>query len=146
MKVRDEAKWQATLDANPAPSHGEDPKDWPDDMSQDDLGRGYGYTAVLFARRWAEEMERRLSGTALGVGDVAAAAERKVDRELGRWGITGFQYGMAVGLLSVCWERGEELRRWHNLRTQVDDEGQRANDSGGVLNPALLRIRGGGNG
>jgi len=33
-----------------------------------------------------------------------------------------------------------ELRQWHNLKTQIKDEGEKANASGGVLNPALLTI------
>jgi hypothetical protein len=38
------------------------------------------------------------------------------------------------------YELDEELRRWHNLRTQIGDEGEKANEDGGVLNPALLRV------
>jgi len=49
-------------------------------------------------------------------------------------------YGCAVVILSKCWEHGEALRRWHNKDTQIGDEGDRANESGGVLNPALLSI------
>lgn len=45
---------------------------------------------------------------------------------------------MAVVVLTKCWSRGEELRRWHNLDTQIGNEGEKANASGGVLNPALL--------
>jgi hypothetical protein len=46
-------------------------------------------------------------------------------------------------VLASCWEHGEELRRWHNLKTQIRDEGEKANESGGVLNPALLNIEAG---
>jgi len=53
-------------------------------------------------------------------------------------GITGFMYGAAVSVLSQTWEHGEELRRWHNIESQIGDEGVRANDTGGTLNPALL--------
>ena len=55
-------------------------------------------------------------------------------------GITGFMYGAAVSMLAQCWIHGEQLRRWHNLKTQLGNEGERANESGGVLNPALLSI------
>ncbi|MDA8315367.1 MAG: hypothetical protein M0010_09365 [Actinomycetota bacterium] len=46
--------------------------------------------------------------------------------------------GAAVSVLASCWVHGEELRRWHNLDTQIGTEGEKANASGGVLNPALL--------
>jgi len=32
------------------------------------------------------------------------------------------------------------LRRWHNKENQIGTEGDKANESGGVLNPALLSI------
>ena len=68
--------------------------------------------------------------------DIAQATSHEADTE----GITGFMYGCAVSLLSQAWKHGEELRRWHNLDTQIKDEGEKANESGGVLNPALLNI------
>lgn len=37
-------------------------------------------------------------------------------------------------------EHGEELRRWHNLDTQIGDEGEKANKGKGVLNPAIMKI------
>jgi hypothetical protein len=49
-------------------------------------------------------------------------------------------YGAGVSMLSQVWEHGEQLRTWHNLKTQLRDEGERANKSGGVLNPALLNV------
>jgi hypothetical protein len=49
-------------------------------------------------------------------------------------------YGCAVQGLAYFWEHGEELRQWHNLDTQIKDEGEQANKSGGVLNPAILTI------
>lgn len=47
-------------------------------------------------------------------------------------GITGFMYGASVGILSKCWEYGEELRKWHNK--EYDYEGY------GVVNPAILTV------
>ena len=55
---------------------------------------------------------------------------------------SGFQYGAAVTTLAACWEHGDELRRWHNLKSQIGNEGEKANESGGVLNPAILNIDG----
>ena len=49
-------------------------------------------------------------------------------------------YG-AVSTLSKVWEHGEELRRWSNLDLQIGNEGEKANESGGTLNPALLNVR-----
>lgn len=57
-------------------------------------------------------------------------------------GITGFMYGCAVSILSQVWTHGDALRRWHNLNTQIGKEGERANETGGVLNPALLCLGG----
>lgn len=95
----------------------------------------YGAAGVRFAARWAHFMERDMA-SGKSVADVAEAASREADDE----GITGFMYGCAVSILSKVWTHGEELRRWHNLKTQIKDEGERANDSGGVLNPALLSV------
>lgn len=96
---------------------------------------GYGRACVRFAARWAAEMERRMADGA-ALKDVAHEASRWADDE----GITGFMYGCAVSILSQVWTHGEALRRWHNLDTQIGDEGERANESGGVLNPALLNV------
>lgn len=49
-------------------------------------------------------------------------------------------YGVAVSTLAKVWKHGEALRMWHNLTTQLRDEGEKANESGGVLNPACLSI------
>lgn len=96
---------------------------------------GYGACAVRYAARWANVMEKQIACGAT-VADCAKAASHEADVE----GITGFMYGCAVGILSKAWARGEELRRWHNLDTQIGNEGAKANESGGVLNPALLTI------
>lgn len=96
----------------------------------------YGRACYLFAADWAALMEARIangSTVAAVAKDACGAADKK-------HGITGFMYGCAVNILSHCWEHGEELRRWHNLDTQVGKEGEKANESGGVLNPAILSI------
>jgi hypothetical protein len=93
----------------------------------------YGSAVVRFADKWARLMQVRLRAGGK-LDEIADAASHDADDE----GITGFMYGCAVSLLSRCWERGEALRQWHNLKTQIGDEGERANESGGVLNPALL--------
>ncbi len=96
----------------------------------------YGRECYLFAADWAALMEAEIA-KGRKVADVAKECSRTVDKQRG---ITGFMYGMAVGILSHCWEFGDELRRWHNLDTQIGDEGEKANAEGGVLNPALLSV------
>ena len=55
-------------------------------------------------------------------------------------GITGFMAGCVASMVSHCHSRGDEFRRAWNTHNQIGDEGDRANDSGGVLNPALMTI------
>jgi hypothetical protein len=114
MQLRDEKAWASWKENN-----------------QDD----YGGAVMTYAERWANMMEQRMADGAT-LSDVAKTASH----EAGAEGITGFMYGAAVSVLASCWEHGEELRRWHNLATQIQDEGEKANESGGVLNPALLNI------
>ena len=97
----------------------------------------YGEAGVQFAERWANQMESRIvNGERLE--DVAEEESDRADIE----GITGFLYGCAVSILSKVWVYGEELRVWHNLTTQIENEGEKANAEGTTLNPALLNIGG----
>lgn len=92
----------------------------------------YGLAVFEFAERWADAMEEKIAN-AEKLENVAKQLSIEVAD-----GITGFQYGVAVSVLAHCWKYGEQLRRWHNLETQIGDEGEKANESGGILNPALL--------
>lgn len=114
MTLRDAAGWKEACDAN---------KD------------SYGNGVMTYAERWARLMEARMLKGEL-IANIAADCSHLADNE----GITGFMYGCAVNVLAHAWIHGEALRLWHNLKTQIGDEGKRANDSGGVLNPALLSI------
>jgi hypothetical protein len=97
----------------------------------------YGGAVVTYAERWARLMQLAMAnGNALET--VAEPTSQEADLE----GLTGFMYGCAVKALAHCWQYGEQLRRWHNLKTQLRDEGTRANESGGVLNPAVLVLGG----
>ncbi len=96
---------------------------------------GYSGAVMNYAERWARLMEARMS-KGERIADIADDCSHLADSE----GITGFMYGCAVGILSKVWQHGEALRLWHNLKTQIKDEGVRANESGGVLNPAMLSI------
>lgn len=114
IELADEAGWQKFKDNN-----------------QD----GYGGAVVSYAERWARLMQKEMAD-GKNLKDVADATSSEADIE----GITGFMYGCAVSVLASCWKHGDQLRRWHNLKTQLGNEGEEANESGGVLNPALLCI------
>ncbi len=112
-----------------------DPDGWEESVKVN--SDGYGSCTIRYAARWANYMEAAMESGAL-LENIAQSAGREADLE----GITGFMYGCAVGILSKVWTHGEALRRWHNLDTQIRTEGEKANESGGVLNPALLSIGG----
>jgi len=117
----------------PAEPTWSNPADWQKcvDANQD----GYGGACVSYTLRWARLMEGAINDGAK-LEDAASNLSHLADSE----GITGFMYGCAVSMLSRCWVHGEDLRRWHNKSTQIGTEGEKANDGGGVLNPALLTI------
>lgn len=95
----------------------------------------YGARIFSYAEDWAKLMEAHMAdGVAL---ETCADADSHIaDTD----GITGFMYGAAVQVLAKSWIHGEQLRRWHNLKTQIKDEGEKANDAGTVLNPAILNV------
>ena len=65
----------------------------------------------------------------------------KADNNIDAGGITGFMAGAVASMVSKCHSRGEEFRQKWNLDNQISHEGEKANESGGVLNPALLNIQ-----
>lgn len=103
---------------------------------------GYSKGVVTYAERWAETLEKRIpeGSTPAQVMSVIVEHAETDSHAADTQGITGFMYGCAVNALAHFWEHGEQLRRWHNKETQIGDEGDRANESGDVLNPALLCI------
>lgn len=96
---------------------------------------GYGSGVIRFTARWANMMEAEMA-KGKKLKNIADKISYKADVE----GISGFMYGCAVSILSQVWKHGEELRRWHNKETQIGTEGDKANKTGGVLNPALLTV------
>lgn len=98
----------------------------------------YGGACVEFGEAWADLMEERMARGA-AVEQIADVTSHEADK---KFGITGFMYGCAVSALSHFWIHGEQLRQWHNLDTQIGTEGEEANRTGGVLNPAILKIGG----
>ncbi len=95
----------------------------------------YSAGTIAFTALWGRLMEGQLAA-----GKTVAECARKMSSVADTEGITGFMYGCAVSFLAKFWVHGEDLRRWHNLDTQIGKEGEAANASGGVLNPALLSI------
>jgi len=95
----------------------------------------YGAGVVVYAERWANLMEAKMA-----VGEKLEDVAKETSNEADTDGITGFMYGMAVKVLAKVWAHGEALRRWHNLDVQIGKEGERANASGGTLNPAVVVI------
>lgn len=114
MKVKDQAAWDHIVEIN---------------------GDSYGSCAIRYAVRWAELME-----AAMSAGEPLRDCAKRTSHEADTEGITLFQYGAAVSELAQHWVDGEELRWWHNSSVQLHDEGERANEAGGVLNPAVLNV------
>ena len=115
---------------------------------------GYSLAVYRFASEWATLMEKRIqalidladnSGNGsshIVIGDLIKGIAKDASHDADDEGVTGFMYGGAVSILSAWWIHGEELRRWHNLDMQIGDEGEKANESGKVLNPAILNVGG----
>lgn len=128
------AKLEPLLDKAPGAPTVRDQRVW-DQFHTANSDDPYGQGILTYANLWARLMEARIeAGEALP--DIADECSRLADEE----GITGFMYGCAVSLLAQAWIHGEELRRWHNKETQSGTEGDRANETGGVLNPAMLSV------
>ena len=96
----------------------------------------YGDAVIRFCSEWATRME-----AAIDAGETIEQCIDNAGRAADDEGITTFMYGCAVKILSRVWLHGEKLRRHHNLSTQIHNEGEIANESGGVLNPALINIQ-----
>lgn len=95
----------------------------------------YSRATVDYAENWGRCMQKRMRD---GLPLETIADECSHIADIG--GITGAMYGFAVSILARCWTHGEQLRRWHNKDTQLGTEGDVANESGGVLNPAMLCV------
>jgi|SRR6185295_6202151 len=116
MKLKDAEGWKKANDSNPPTEP-------------------YGHRVMTYTETWANYMEWEIAN-GKKLEDIAESTSRDADTD----GITGFMYGCAVAILADVWEYGDILRRWHNLRIQIGNEGEIANESGKTLNPALLII------
>lgn len=100
-------------------------KDWYEKNSDP-----YSRACFTYAERWAELLEKEIEESDKDTKEVMKQYAEKYSHDADIEGITGFMFGMAVQILSLCWEYGEELRKWHNK--EYDYEGE------GVVNPAIL--------
>lgn len=127
------AAYAAAIAASPKKMSLKDPAGWAKAKAAntDD----YGGRCISYADEWARLME-----SAMAQGQTIAGCAKELSHLADYDGITGFMYGAAVSILSKVWTHGKELRRWHNLDMQIKNEGEKANESGGVLNPALLTV------
>jgi len=112
MPIIDEKKWNSCVEKNDDP---------------------YGKACVDVARRAMEILDE---GKEFDTHKIICQADS--DTKTG--GITGFMAGAVASMVSQCHSRGEEFRKLWNKDNQIHDEGDKANDGNGVLNPALLNI------
>ncbi len=88
----------------------------------------YGNAVVLVTEKVGEGLDMELS------------PEKAENYGVKGSGITGFQAGCMAQWIAYFHPKGEEFRKWWNLKNQIKDEGEKANKKGGVLNPALMTI------
>lgn len=115
-----------------------DPADY--QIGRDKNRDPYGACIYRYAEAWMALMEGRLVE---GV-DVDESLKEHADSDshaADTEGITGFMYGAAGSIIARGWIHGEAFRRWYNIRNQIRDEGERANEvEGATLNPAVLTV------
>lgn len=91
---------------------------------------GYGGAALDYAEGWAKLMQIEIAK-----GKTVAECYDYTQNGLGFLGITGFQFGCAVSVLSQTWKHGEELRKVHNKKYGVPES------ENGTVNPAILTLK-----
>lgn len=89
----------------------------------------YGSATLDYAEGWGKLMQIEIAK-----GKTVSECADSTQEHLNFMGITGFMYGCAVNFLSKGWKHGEELRKWHNGEYGADD-------SDGVVNPAVITLR-----
>ncbi len=97
----------------------------------------YGLAIFAFAEDWADRMEAAIEGGE-SLEDCASRTSHEASQTAG--GVTGYQAGAGASMLAKLWIHGEEFRKWWNRDCQIGDEGEKANESGGTLNPALMVV------
>ena len=102
-------------------------KDWYEKNSDP-----YGRACFTYAERWAGMMEEKIKASEDDEMKVIVDNAKQLSYEADKEGITGFMYGVAVSILSQCWEYGECLRKWHNKEYGYDGDG--------IVNPAVITV------
>jgi hypothetical protein len=91
--TRDQEKWQEWFETNE--------------------NEPYSKVCFDYAELWARLMEKSLTE-----GKTIPEVKDDLDRQVHDcFGVTGFQHGCIISILSECWEYGDQLRRIHNLET-----------------------------
>ena len=108
--------------------------DWDEGLKKND--DDYGQAIYRYAKRWMELMEAKLDAGAELTKEFVDSTSHAADTE----GITGFMNGAAASMIAAWWFRGEEFRLAYNRSVQIQDEGEKANVSGSILNPAMLTM------
>ena len=107
------------------PSKKKEYKEYIENNSKD----GYSQAVVIYADTWAKLMQLEIAK-----GKTIKECADKTQEPCDYLGITGFQYGCIIEMLSEFWKHGEELRKWHNKEYGVGE------DKKGVVNPAILTV------
>ena len=64
----------------------------------------------------------------------------RADEDVKAGGITGFMAAAVASMVWTCHSRGDEFRRKWNTANQIGDEGEKANEKGTILNPAIMSV------
>lgn len=130
--IQEQKELEFFTEINTCPAMDRDEDRWQEGIKAQNGGPTLGI--FTYAEYWARLMQKKMSeGYKLGV--IADECSNKADIPCG---MSGHTHGLAIVILANCWKHGEELRVWHNKKYQLRGEGDKANASGGVLNPALL--------
>lgn len=108
---------------------------------------------IINEEKWKVWVEKNTDPYGKGCVDTARKAMEILDDEPGDFdthklicladesgGLTGFMAGCVAQMIGECHSRGDEFRRKWNCDNQIKDEGDKANESGGTLNPAVINI------
>lgn len=84
-------------------------KDWYEKNSNT-----YGRACFTYAERWAGMMEEKIEASEDDEMKVIVDNAKQLSHEADKEGISRFMYGAAVRILSLYWEYGECLKKWHD--------------------------------
>lgn len=93
----------------------------------------YGKCCVDVARRAIEILDTQKGD--YDPHEIICQASREL-----KAGISGFMAGCISQMVIECHDKGEDFRKKWNLDCQINKEGEEANKTGGILNPALINI------